>query len=85
MGHPYNQDVLAALQPSLQQGNVDGPKIGEYIASSAPLHLADGWNYLSRAFDAACRGDRGAAYHLSYYAELRAAMSLLATEGYWNL
>ena len=79
--HPYNQDVLAALQLSFQQGDVDGPKMGEYIASSAPLHLADGWNYLSRAFDATCRGDRGGAYHLSYYAELRAAMSLLATEG----
>ena len=79
--HPYNQDVLGALQLSFQQGDVDGPKMGEYIASSAPLHLADGWNYLSRAFDATCRGDRGGAYHLSYYAELRAAMSLLATEG----
>ena len=75
--HPYNKDVVGALKAD----NVNGPKLGEYIASSAPLHLADGWNYLSRAFDATVRGDRGSAYHLAYYAELRAAMSLLAAEG----
>ena len=79
--HRYNNDVLAALAPAQNQGDVDGPLLAEYIASSAPLHLADGWNYLSRAFDAASRGDRSSAYHLSYYAELRAAMSLLAAEG----
>jgi len=43
--------------------------------------VVDGWNYLSRAFDAASCGDSNSAYHLAYYAELRAAMSLLATEG----
>ena len=75
--HPYS-DVIRALR---RPRTVDGEKLGEYIAASAPLHLADGWNYLSRAFDAITRGDRHAAYHLAYYAELRAAMSLLATEG----
>ena len=74
--HPYNDDVLEALNHP-----IDAPKVAEYIASSAPLHLVDGWSYLSRAFDAACRGDRSPAIHLAYYAELRAAMSLLATEG----
>lgn len=77
-GHPYNNDIIDTLR---QETNIDGPKLGEYIAASAPLHLFDGWNYLSRAFDAASRGDRSSAYHLAYYAELRAAMSLLATEG----
>ena len=76
--HPYNADVIQILQ---NVADIDGPKLGEYIAASAPLHLVDGWNYLSRAFDAASRGDRGSAYHLAYYAELRAAISLLATEG----
>ena len=75
--HPYNKDVVNTLR----EETVDGPKLGEYIAASAPLHLADGWNYLSRAFDSASRGDRSTAFHLAYYAELRAAMSLLATEG----
>ena len=76
--HPYNSNVVNTLR---RQGDIDGPKLGEYIASSAPLHLADGWTFLSRAFDAVSRGDRGSTYHLAYYAELRAAMSLLATEG----
>ena len=76
--HPYNNDIAGVLT---NQTQVDPPKLGEYIASSVPLHLADGWNYLSRALEAASRGDRGSAYHLAYYAELRAAMSLLATEG----
>ena len=81
--HPYNKNLSNVLRPSnrQQQLDVDGEKLGEYIASSAPLHLADGWNYLSRAFDAASHGDRASAYHLAYYAELRAAISLLATEG----
>ena len=76
--HPYNNDIADVLR---KQTQVDPLKLGEYIASSVPLHLTDGWNYLSRALEAASRGDRGSAYHLAYYAELRAAMSLLATEG----
>ena len=76
--HKYGKDVVGLLKADT---DIDGPKIGEYIACSAPLHLADGWNYLSRAFEAATRGDRGTACHLAYYAELRGAMSLLATQG----
>ena len=79
--HRYNGDVVQTLSTDVQQGNIDGFKLAEYIASSVPLHLTDGWNYLSRAFDSASRGDRGSAYHPAYYAELRAAMSLFAAEG----
>ena len=75
--HPYNRDVIAALKTK----DVNGPKLGEYIAASAPLHLGDGWNYLASGFASAARGNRTSAIHLAYYAELRAAMSLLATEG----
>ena len=75
-GHLYNEVISA-----LKNDEIDERKIGEYIACSAPLHLADGWGYLSRAFESILRGDRFVAYHLAYYAELRAAMSLLATEG----
>ena len=79
--HPYNNDIITTLKQQPKVANIDAVKLGEYIACSAPLHLADGWNYLSRAFDAISHGDRNSAYHLAYYAELRAAMSLLATEG----
>ncbi|MDE0142742.1 MAG: hypothetical protein OXN19_14795 [Caldilineaceae bacterium] len=55
--------------------------LAEYIAASIPLHVADGWTYLARAFQSIRAGDRNTAFHLAYYAELRAAMSLLASEG----
>lgn len=52
-----------------------------YIAASGPTHAIDGWSYLARSTDALLRGDSCAALHLAYYAELRAAMSILACEG----
>ena len=76
--HPY-LDVVTALAARNKQ--IDGAKLAEYIAASIPLHVADGWVFLSRAFDAIKCGDRNTAVHLAYYAELRAAMSLLASEG----
>ena len=53
----------------------------QYIAASAPLHCADGWSLLGRAIDCHARRDHDAARHFAYYAELRAAVSLLAAEG----
>ncbi|HUD46425.1 MAG TPA: hypothetical protein VMR33_06325 [Candidatus Baltobacteraceae bacterium] len=52
-----------------------------YISASSPAHVIDGWSFLGRAVDAALRGDAYSAIHFGYYAELRAAMSLLASEG----
>jgi len=52
-----------------------------YVAVSAPLHCADGWSFLGRAVAAILLGDATAARHLGYYAELRAAMSLMAAHG----
>lgn len=53
----------------------------EYIAASAVVHCGDAWAYFGRAVDAIIKGDVHAAVHLAYYAELRGAISLLATEG----
>ncbi len=55
--------------------------LAEYIAASGPIHCMDGWSLLAGALDANARGDGDAARHFAYYAELRAAMSLLAAEG----
>lgn len=60
---------------------VDDGALIAYIAASSPTHAIDGWSYLARATDAVLRGDLCAALHLGYYAELRAAMSILASEG----
>ena len=52
-----------------------------YIAASSPTHAIDGWSFLGRAIESTLRGDIYSAIHFAYYAELRAAMSILASEG----
>lgn len=52
-----------------------------YLAAASFLHCKDGWQYLSEAVDCIFKGDFKTAVHLSYYAELRAAKSFLASEG----
>ncbi len=61
--------------------NTSHKHLSEYVAASAALHCADGWAYLGRALSAHSSGDSSIARHLAYYAELRAALSLLATQG----
>src|SRR5262245_50036590 len=73
--HRYECD-LKASPPT-----VDHAGLTSYIAASGPCHVVDGWSFLGRAVDAALHGDPYTAIHLGYYAELRAAMSLLACEG----
>jgi hypothetical protein len=52
-----------------------------YIAASAPLHAIDSSRYLGRALYCQSVNDVHSARHFAYYAELRAAMSILASEG----
>lgn len=76
---------------SIQSGNPPKEKVAfdalpaadiiELIATRGPLHVADGWGYLARAMSALLAGDAHAARHLAYYAELRAALSILANDG----
>ncbi|RPI04208.1 MAG: hypothetical protein EHM64_10695 [Ignavibacteriae bacterium] len=73
----YEQDLGSAIVPP----SVDIRDLTHYIASSAPTHSIDGWSFLGRAVDSALRGDTYSAIHFAYYAELRAAMSLMASEG----
>jgi hypothetical protein len=70
------QDDLNATSPGVNQSDLIA-----YVSASAPTHVIDGWSYLGRAVEATLRGDSYAATHLGYYAELRAAMGLLASEG----
>jgi len=55
--------------------------LAEYVAASTIMHCMDGWSYLGRALHAQLTGDHDCARHLAYYAELRAAMGLLASQG----
>lgn len=63
--------------------------LAEYLGVASPTHCADGWSYLSRALHAYLLGDAHSAWHFAYYAELRAAQSILSSSGcgafnYWN-
>lgn len=60
---------------------INSKELSGYIAASAPTHLIDGWSFYARASEALLRGDSSTAIHLGYYAELRAAMSILASDG----
>jgi hypothetical protein len=53
----------------------------EAVAASAPNHCIDGWSYAARATSALLAGDYHACRHLAYYAQLRAALSILANLG----
>jgi len=64
------------------QGNVsDRQDLCNYAAHLSMGHLMDGWRYLSQSLLALSRGARPKSVHLAYYAELRAALSLLASNG----
>lgn len=62
-------------------GTIAHAQLGRYIAASTIVHCVDGWSYVARALEASLSGDVDAATHLAYYAELRAAMSVLAASG----
>lgn len=61
--------------------NVSDVALTNYIAASALPHALDGWGFLGRALNAQIRGDFVSCRHLAYYAELRASMALLASQG----
>lgn len=77
----YRKTATQTYADDVATASVHDPSLIAYIAASAPAHLIDGWSYLARATEAIVRGDLNTALHLAYYAELRAAMSLLACEG----
>lgn len=76
----YLHDVVERLKAAPANA-VQRRNLAQYIAASVSLHANDGWSYLGRAVACVLAGDAHRALHLAYYAELRAAMSLLASSG----
>jgi hypothetical protein len=60
---------------------ISAQSLAEYLAVATPTHCADGWSYLSRALHSYLVGDPHSAWHFAYYAELRAAQSILSGLG----
>ena len=69
------------LRRDIGNGNVNDNALAEYVGVSAPTHTFDGWSLLSRSVSCLLRGDPYSAVHLAYYAELRATIAILASEG----
>jgi hypothetical protein len=81
-GNRYGRNTIGRIYADTRPGrSLNQFHLTQYVAASAPLHCADGWSLLGRAIDCHARRDRDSARHFAYYAELRAAVSLLAAEG----
>lgn len=72
----YRTNSLSSLKNPL-----NSQQMLQYLAASVPLHCSDGWKFLGQAISSLKYGDPYICCHLAYYAELRAAMSLLASQG----
>lgn len=78
----YLKDVCSTVKSDFKNGLLtDGLHLQDFIAASSPLHCFDGWSYLGRALHAHMSGDELSSLHLAYYAELRAALSILSSNG----
>ena len=77
----YRRNCIASLKRDIGSSTVNDLHLSQYVAASAILHCADGWSLLGDSLVCHARGDCDSARHLGYYAELRAAISILATEG----
>jgi len=77
----YKKECINRYREDFKNNTVKNIHLINYISASAPTHAIDGWSLLARATESLLRNDPYSALHLGYYAELRAAMSLLASEG----
>jgi hypothetical protein len=59
-------------------GKLTGPT---ELASEQVFHMIEGWRYASAATTAFLNNSQQTALHFAYYAELRAALSLLSWSG----
>jgi len=81
LGNRYRVTCTEQYNNDLDSGSINDSHLVEYIAASGPAHIIDGWSLISRALEAAFRGDHYSSIHYGYYAELRAAAGLMASEG----
>ena len=69
---PFGAPLLPATEPKTTPAA---------LAVDALLHLTEGWRFLSAALSSMLSNAPAQAVHFAYYAELRAAISLLSSHG----
>lgn len=79
-GHPAAQGQFPSQAWAVVSG-LPAAQLIQAVAVAAPNHCVDGWSYAARATSALLAGDYHACRHLSYYAQLRAGLSILANLG----
>jgi hypothetical protein len=77
----YRLSPVHVLEEDAKANTIDEEELVQYVAASGTLHCSDGWSLLGRALACHARGDTASALHLAYYAELRACVSILASQG----
>jgi hypothetical protein len=77
----YGVDTINRLRDDTSNSRVNENDLKEYVAASSVIHCKDGWSFLGNAIESLLTGRTSHAIHLAYYAELRAAMSFLASFG----
>lgn len=77
----YRVDTIKRLFDDTSNSTVNHNDLKEYVAASSVIHCKDGWSFLGNAIESLLTGRTSHAIHLAYYAELRAAMSFLASFG----
>ena len=73
---PFIENIHGTIPTSVQMD-----ELADYLVLSTCGHAFDGWRYFSQAAISLLNGARNNALHLAYYAELRAALSILAGSG----
>ncbi len=77
----YLRETRDQVQTDRASNAIDSNQLGNYLAASVFTHLVDGWEYMSASVSAMIDGDYERAIHFAYYAELRAAVSIIASQG----
>jgi len=74
-------DIPKGYNKNLFRSSKKQHHLKSYVGVSSIIHCYDGWKYLSKAVSSAMQFDFTISRHLAYYAELRAALSILCSFG----
>ncbi|MGO4292698.1 hypothetical protein [Chitinophaga sp. RAB17] len=77
----YIVNTVDKIKTDFAANTINDQELIDYISSSIFLHCFNGWSYLSASINSLIEGDYANAIHNAYYAELRAIMSFLASQG----